>query len=199
MQRAQFLTAKTSSRKTPFQRMIDPMKQISTKTAIAWILAVSASAFIFLVWLIYIKQKPTTYPESVAILPLINCILNTASTVCLIAGLIAIKKREIKTHLSFMISAFICSTLFLITYIIYHSLHGDSHFLGQGIIRPIYFFVLISHILLTIAGLPLILTTFFFALTQNFTWHKKIARITYPIWLYISVSGILIYILLKSV
>lgn len=174
------------------------MKQSNTKVAISTIIGISIAAFAFLIWLIYLKQKPETSPAGIAILPLINCILNSASSLCLIGGLIAIKKSAKKIHMTFMASAFIFSTLFLITYIIYHSLHGDTHYLGQGIMRPIYFFVLASHILLTIAGLPLILTTFFFALTSNFPYHKKIARITYPIWLYISVTGVLIYILLKS-
>jgi putative membrane protein len=112
-------------------------------------------------------------------------------------GIAAIKQKEKTRHMILMTSAFIASTLFLITYVIYHSLHGDTHYLGQGVMKFIYFFTLISHIVLTIGALPLILTTFFLSLTERFTLHKKIGRITYPLWLYVSVTGVLIYVLQK--
>jgi len=96
-----------------------------------------------------------------------------------------------------MVSALVSSALFLITYVVYHNAHGDTPFQGAGLIRPIYFFILISHILLTTVALPLILVTFFFALTSKFDAHMKIARITLPAWLYVSVTGVLIFFLLK--
>ena len=170
---------------------------MSNRVAYIIIGLISFIAFAFLIWLIYIKQKPTSYPEYISLLPLVNCILNAVSTYCLGMGIAAIKKKEITRHMTYMISAFVASTLFLITYIIYHSLQGDTHYLGQGIMKFIYFFTLISHIILTIGALPMILTTFFFALTKRFEFHKKIARYTYPIWLYVSVTGVLIYVLQK--
>ncbi len=101
-------------------------------------------------------------------------------------------------HKRFMIAALVSSALFLITYVIYHNAHGDTPFQGAGFIRPIYFFILISHILLTTVALPLILVTFFFALTSKFDAHRKIARITLPAWLYVSVTGVMIFFLLKT-
>ena len=96
----------------------------------------------------------------------------------------------------FMICAFVSSGLFLISYIIYHHFHGDTQFLGVGAIRPIYFIILISHISLAIVALPMILITFFFALTGQFIVHKKVARITFPIWMYVSVTGVVVFLLL---
>ena len=96
-----------------------------------------------------------------------------------------------------MVAALVSSALFLITYVIYHNAHGDTPFQGAGFIRLIYFFILSSHILLTTVALPLILVTFFFALTSKFDAHRKIARITLPAWLYVSVTGVMIFFLLK--
>jgi putative membrane protein len=96
-----------------------------------------------------------------------------------------------------MVAALVSSALFLITYVIYHNAHGDTPFQGAGFIRPIYLVILISHIFLTTVSLPLILVTFFFALMSKFDLHKKIARITLPAWLYVSVTGVVIFLLLK--
>jgi putative membrane protein len=97
-----------------------------------------------------------------------------------------------------MLGAFASSTLFLVGYVVYHIYHGDSRFPGQGWIRPVYFTILISHIVLSAAALPLVLTTFYLALTRRLEAHKKAARITYPIWLYVSVTGVTIFFLLRA-
>jgi putative membrane protein len=111
----------------------------------------------------------------------------------------AIKQKQVEKHQKFMLTAFAFSTLFLISYITYHHLHGDSKFQGTGIIRPIYFFILISHILLSIPTLPLVLTTFTLAGLKKWEKHKKLARITAPLWLYVSVSGVLVVLFLKLI
>ena len=159
--------------------------------------AVSAAAFVFLVWLIYIKQQPDIHWQALSYLPAVNSFLNACSATALVAGIMAIKRGRQALHKVLMVSALVFSTVFLITYIVYHALHGDTPFHGQGPIRWIYFFILSSHILLTIGGLPLILSTFGMALFENFPLHKKLARWTFPIWLYVSVTGVLIYFLLK--
>jgi putative membrane protein len=96
-----------------------------------------------------------------------------------------------------MYAATITSALFLLGYISYHHFHGDTKFIATGAIRPLYFGVLISHILLSATQVPLILSTLYFALTQQFVKHKKTAKITFPIWLYVSVTGVIIFIFLK--
>ncbi len=158
---------------------------------------VSAGAFLFLIWLIYFKTKSTAPLGLLNGLPAVNSILNACSTGALILGFKAIRAGDRARHKAYMVGAFVCSTVFLMSYTLYHSVHADTVFLGHGWIRPVYFFVLISHILLTIVALPFILTTFFFALTHQFSWHKKIARVTFPIWLYVSVTGVAIYFLLR--
>ena len=165
------------------------------KLSLLGILLVSGVAFGFLIWLIYFKEKPQVYSVVVGYLPALNALLNGLSVMCLIKGLLAIKNKDKAKHMRCMGAAFVFSTLFLMSYIVYHSFHGDSHFLGTGLIRPIYFFILISHIFLTIFALPMILITFFLALTGRFEFHKKLARWTFPIWVYVSVTGVLIYVL----
>jgi putative membrane protein len=96
-----------------------------------------------------------------------------------------------------MFAAVLVAGTFLVSYIIYHHFHGDTRFGGEGLVRPIYFFVLISHIALSMVALPLVLTTLFFAGTEQFQRHKKLARFTFPIWLYVSVTGVAVYFFLK--
>ncbi len=159
------------------------------------ILAVSISAILFLFWLIYGRTASTGL--DVSFLAGANALFNSISTLCILLGIQAIRKGKKQRHKRYMLSALLASTLFLISYIVYHTFHGDVRFMGQGIIRPIYFFILISHILLSVMALPMILITVAFAFTERFTIHKKIAKFTFPIWLYISVTGVIIYLLIK--
>ena len=146
----------------------------------------------FLVWLIYFKPAADLAGEIswVQALPILNAFLNTLTTFFLITGLTFIKKNKIDWHKRAMFAATTTSGLFLISYIAYHHFHGDTKFLALGLIRPIYFGILISHILLSVVQVPLILSTLYFALTKQFIRHRKIARITFPIWLYVSVTGV---------
>lgn len=167
---------------------------MSQKKPISALITLSILVFIGLCWFIYLAPKGETSLAWVSQLPLLNCTLNSLSAICLIAGFRAIMAKKETQHKQWMLSAFGFSTLFLISYLFYHHFHGDTLFTGVGWTRPVYFFTLISHILLTLVGLPLILITFFYALTNRFTEHKKIARWTFPIWLYISVTGVCIYV-----
>lgn len=90
------------------------------------------------------------------------------------------------------------SALFLVSYIVYHSVHGDTKFAGQGLVRPLYFFILISHVLLSAMALPLIFFSLFFSLSSRFPKHKAVARYTLPVWLYVSVTGVLVFALLRA-
>jgi putative membrane protein len=159
-------------------------------------LGLSAVAALFLFWLIYGREASTGY--DVSYLSAVNATLNAASAISLFAGLAAIRNKNWKLHRNLMLLALLFSALFLVSYIIYHTFHGDSHFLGQGWIRPVYIFILISHIVLSVVALPLILITVSLSLTRRFAHHKKWARWTFPIWAYVSVTGVAVFVLLKS-
>jgi putative membrane protein len=110
---------------------------------------------------------------------------------------LAIRRRDVVTHSRRILVSLAASTLFLVSYIVYHSVHGDTLFGGQGIVRPVYFFVLISHIGLSAVALPLVFFSLFFSLSGRFPRHKAIARYTLPIWLYVSVTGVLVFGMLR--
>ena len=169
---------------------------VSNKQAITGILALSAAIVGFLFWLIYFA--PTVGDRAnVAFLPAMNASLNATSAILVALGILSIKRGNRDAHMRFMIGGTLASALFLVCYIIYHSVAGDTKFQGQGAIRPIYFFILISHILLSMAVVPMILSTLFFAITKRFDAHRRIAKWTYPIWLYVSVTGVLVFALLR--
>ena len=126
-------------------------------------------------------------------LPTVNATLNTISTILLTIGFLMIRRRKIVAHRNCMIAAFVVSGLFLTSYLIYHYHAGSTPFEGSGWIRFVYFAVLIPHIILAASILPLALTTLYFALRKRFTKHRRIARWTLPIWLYVSVTGIIVY------
>lgn len=161
------------------------------------IILLSIAVAAFLVWLIYFKGKVAA-PEWVLALPAANAVFNSLSALCLIAGYINIRRGNRLVHMRFMIGATIFSALFLVSYITYHYFHGDTLFPGHGWIRPVYFFILITHIGLSMIALPLIFATLWYATRAQFRFHRAVARWTFPIWLYISVTGVVIYFILRA-
>lgn len=129
----------------------------------------------------------------------LNASLNGTSAILLACGYAAIRSGKMKVHKAFMISAFVVSTVFLISYLIYHYRVGHVVFQGQGWIRPVYFALLLSHTVLAIVIVPLILITLRRAWLEKFDRHKVIARWTLPLWFYVSVTGVIVYILLYQV
>jgi len=129
-------------------------------------------------------------------LPRLNAGLNAASAVLLSAAYLFIRRRQVKRHRVCMLSAFSSSVLFLVSYVIYHAIAGSMRFAGPDWIRPIYFAILTSHIVLAALVLPLALTTLYRAWQGRFVRHRRIARWTFPIWLYVSVSGVVVYLML---
>lgn len=174
------------------------LEGIDARKALGLILAVSAAALLFLVWLIYFKAPAATEVAWVSNLSAVNAALNSLSTVFLLLGFREIRARNFAKHMRFMISAFITSALFLVSYIVYHHFVGDTPFTGQGFIRPVYFFILISHIVLSIFVVPLVLSSFLFAFSGKFSTHRKVSKWTFPIWLYVSVTGVLVFFMLKT-
>ncbi len=129
-------------------------------------------------------------------LPTLNAVLNGMSAILLAAGFYAIRQRNWKVHRAFMLTAFVTSTLFLLSYLTYHFNVGSVPFQGQGWVRAVYFVILVSHVVLAAIIVPLALVTLSRALRGHFAGHRRIARWTLPIWLYVSASGVAVYLLL---
>ena len=177
---------------------IDFFKEVSVVKAIGLILVISLAAFLFLIWLIYFRDTAETTAAWVGNLPALNAFLNSISTVLIIAGFVAIKQKKYIAHMKLMLTAFITSSLFLISYLIYHHYVGHTPFPGQGWIRPVYFSILITHIILSAFVVPLVLTSYYFAFAGRFNTHRKVSKWTFPIWLYVSVTGVMIYFILNT-
>jgi putative membrane protein len=131
-----------------------------------------------------------------ATLPALNALLNGASAALLTCGWLAIRRRRIALHRACMLSAFSVSVLFLVSYVVYHALAGSRPFTGLGWIRPVYFALLISHVVLAAAMVPFVLTTLYRALGADFPRHVRLARVTLPVWLYVSITGVVVYVIL---
>jgi putative membrane protein len=170
--------------------------QSGTGPVIAAILAISAAATIFLFWLIYIHPAAATSAQF-AFLPALNAVLNGLAATALLIGYTFIRAHRVRQHRAAMITAFVFSTLFLVSYILHHALHGDVRYPVHAAFRTFYLWLLASHILLAVVALPLVLVTFFFSLSGRIPQHRKVARWTFPLWFYVSVTGVITYIMLR--
>ena len=177
---------------------IDFVREFSVPKAIGVIVFISLAAFLFLIWLIYFRETGETTADWVQHLPALNALLNSASTVLIVLGFIAIRNKKFIRHMKLMLTAFVTSSFFLISYLIYHSYVGHTPFPGEGLIRPVYFFILITHIVLSAFVVPLVLTSFYFAYSGRFQTHRRVSKWTFPIWLYVSVTGVMIFFILNA-
>jgi putative membrane protein len=168
------------------------------RAALGGIFVASASAVAFLLWLLYFHHPPPSLAQQWIFLPQLNALLNGLSAVALCVGLYFIKHRNWRAHRVSMLAAFGFSSLFLVSYIVNHALRGDTPFPGVGTARAVYLSILASHVLLSIVALPMVLTTFLFALRGRFKAHRRLARFTFPIWLYVSVTGVVVFVFLKA-
>jgi len=159
-------------------------------------ISIAASAFLF--WLIYFHAPVDMAGTELAFLPALNALLNALAAIALVVGFAFIRASNIGAHRASMFVAFIFSSLFLAAYITNYALHGEMHFQGAGTVRWIYFPLLISHIILAVVALPMVLITFFLSLSGRFPAHRKLARWTFPIWLYVSVTGVVVYLMLAA-
>ena len=155
----------------------------STRSAILAILAISAASSLFLFWLIYQHPAADTARVQLPFLPALNALLNGLSAIALLIGYTFIRARRMAAHRASMITAFAFSTLFLVSYILHHYLHGDVRYPAHAALRMVYLPLLASHIVLAVIALPLVLVTFFFSLSGRFPQHRKVARWTFPLWL----------------
>ena len=131
-----------------------------------------------------------------SILPHFNAFLNASSFVLLSSGYFFIRRRKIRAHITCQIAALSASVLFLVSYIVYHSHHGVTRFAGQGIARPVYFTILTTHTFLAVVIVPLVIVTVRRAKRADFLRHRRLARWTLPLWLYVSITGVIVYLML---
>jgi len=162
-----------------------------TFNAILSTVAVAFIAFILL------RERGGSGPD-LSFMPAVNASFNALSALCLVAGYVAIRRKQIAVHRVLMVTAFASSAIFLVGYLSYHFVKGDTHYTGVGAIRVVYFALLISHILLSLSVVPLALTSFYFAFTRSFARHRRLNRVFLPIWLYVSVTGVVIFFMLRG-
>jgi putative membrane protein len=137
--------------------------------------------------------------EYISYLPHLNACLNGTSALLLIAGYSFIRSGKIAAHRTCQVTALAVSIIFLASYLTYHFNHGSTRFTGQGLVRPFYFTILISHTILAVVIVPLVIITFYRAFRQDFVRHRKIARITLPLWMYVSITGVVVYLMLYQI
>lgn len=147
--------------------------------------------------LLFMPSKLDVASEWVFFLPHLNAVINTAATVALVLALVFIKKNNIELHKASMTVAFGLGAVFLVSYVIYHASAESTVFGGEGWIRPVYYFILISHIILAAIALFPILLAYYYGYTDQRAKHKKIVKFAYPIWLYVTVTGVLVYLMIS--
>ena len=163
-----------------------------------WIIILSIAIPLVVAILFGIKLKDFGINvEPLTFLPPIYASINGFTAVLLVAAVIAIKNGKRKLHENLMKTAISCSVLFLGMYVAYHMTADSTKFGGEGTIKYIYFFILLTHIVLSIVVIPFVLITYVRALAQRFDKHKKLARITFPLWLYVAVTGVIVYLMIS--
>ena len=176
--------------------MLDPILVKNDRKAKWLIILVSVVVFMAVVVLGRV-EVPMGGDFDVHLFAGFNAIINSTVSVLLVAGLVAVRKRKYQLHKKLMLSAMILSVLFLVSYICHHLFAGDTKFGGEGAIRYFYYFILITHIILAAIILPFILFTTYRAMIAEWPQHRKLAKITWPIWLYVSVTGVLVYLMIS--
>ncbi|HEY7699507.1 MAG TPA: DUF420 domain-containing protein [Vicinamibacteria bacterium] len=167
------------------------------RRAFAAIGVLSLSVLAYLFWILYGREGASEAPHWTASLPALTAALNATSSILLVSGFLAIRRGRRELHMKLMLGAVFVASIFLASYVTYHHYHGDTRFEGQGAVRPIYFFILVTHILGSMVALPMVITTLFFSFTRRFERHRRLARLTFPLWLYVSVTGVLVFLLLS--
>jgi putative membrane protein len=180
-------------------RKISPAPKSSTVGAVAAIVGISMVAVLFLLWLIYVHPASDAAALHYTFLPNLNALLNGMAAIALLTGFYFIRTHRIAAHRASMITAFVFSTLFLVSYVANHALHGDTLYpVHNRVYYEAYLPILISHIVLSTVALPIVLITFYLSLSRRFAAHKKLARYTFPLWLYVSITGVVVRVMLVA-
>lgn len=173
------------------------LKSLSEKSMSVLVYAISIIVVLLVAFMLYVPQSITIDGLNVMVLPKLNAFINSACTILLSLGLYFIKKKNIAAHRMMMMSAFGLSIVFLLSYVTYHSSAPSTTYGGEGIIRYIYLTILITHIFLAAIIVPLALFTLLRAWRSEFPLHKKIARWTLPLWLYVTITGVIVYLMIS--
>lgn len=176
--------------------MLDPILVKNDRKAKFLILLASVIVFGVIVILGRV-QVPMVFDFDVHLFARFNAIINSTVALLLVSGLVAVKRKNFIAHKRIMLTAMVLSILFLVSYICHHLFAGDTSFGGEGPIRYVYYTILITHILLAAIILPFILFTTYRAMIAEWPQHKKLARITWPIWLYVSITGVVVYLMIS--
>jgi putative membrane protein len=174
-----------------------PTSRINDRTFYVFTGVVSAAALALLGWLLLIRRGGAEGVD-LRFMPAVNASLNALAASLLLAGWVAIKRGARRVHQYLMVSTFAASALFLVGYLAYHYVHGDTKYAGDGAMRILYLAILASHVLLSMPVVPMALVSFYFAWRKDFRRHKKVTRWLAPIWLYVSVTGVVVYFMLKG-
>lgn len=167
------------------------------KTAFGWIVAISIAVPVVVAVLLFMPEKLELGQDWVYFLPHLNAVINSAASVALIVGLYFIKKGQVSYHQASMTVAFGLGAIFLISYVIYHATAPSTTYGGEGLVKTIYYIILITHIILAAVALFPILLAYYFGLTGKYVRHKKVVRYAYPIWLYVTLSGVVVYLMIS--
>ena len=174
----------------------NPMLQNEAKVK-SWIIAISIIIPVAVAVLLFMPQKVDVGAEWVYFLPHLNAVINSAASLALILGLIFVKNKKYNYHGATMSVAFGLGAIFLVSYVIYHGAAESTSFGGEGAIRSVYYFLLISHIVLAAVALFPILFAYYYGFTNQRDKHRKVVKFAYPIWLYVSVTGVIVYLMIS--
>lgn len=169
--------------------------RVSDRNFFAFTAVVSVGALSFLAWLLLVRRGGAGGVD-LRFLPAVNAGLNATAAALLIAGWVAVKRGAKRVHQYLMVSAFVASSLFLVCYLAYHYVHGDTRYVGDW--RGLYLAILASHVLLSMPVVPMALVSFYFAWRKEFTRHRKVTRWLAPIWVYVSVTGVVVFFMLRG-
>ncbi|MBM7119079.1 DUF420 domain-containing protein [Archangium primigenium] len=175
-----------------------PLPRVSDRSFYVFTAVVSTAALAFLAWLLLIRRGGAVAGVDLRFLPAVNASFNALAAACLTAGWVAIRRKARRAHQYFMVSAFAASALFLVCYLAYHFVHGDTRYAGGGALKVVYLLILASHVLLSTVVVPGALLAFYFAWRASWERHKKVTRWLAPIWLYVSVTGVVIFFMLRG-
>lgn len=162
-----------------------------------WIIAISVIIPVAVAVLLFMPAKVDVGSDWVYFLPHLNAVINSAATIALIFGLVFIKNNNIPFHKASMTVAFVLGAIFLVSYVIYHGAAESTSFGGEGWIRPVYYGLLISHILFAAIALFPILFAYYYGYTDQREKHRKLVKFAYPIWLYVTITGVVVYLMIS--